>query len=84
MLAVLVNSNTLFILIGKEDVNTVISPPLMLNVTNPSKITLLDKYYDFSIQSLPNDPKVRYIYSLPKEAIIGLIVGCVVFVRKFQ
>lgn len=51
-LAVTINNNLLFVVFGRDFENSMTLDVIMLNVTHPSKITLLDKYIDPDITTI--------------------------------
>lgn len=74
-LAVVINSETVFIVFGKDTSDLPLLSLLVLNVTNPSNVTLLNNYID------PNAPSVKSS-GLSTGATVGIAVGVTAAVSK--
>lgn len=73
MIAVLVNNETLFIVMGYNSVDLVTSAPIVLNIADPSNITYVEKYTD---PNAPQDADSEGQSSgLSTGAIAGIAVG---------
>ncbi|KAG2203961.1 hypothetical protein INT47_007544 [Mucor saturninus] len=75
--AVPVNNDTLFIVFGKDPINVPTLSLLILNVSDTSRITLLNSFVDPNVPAVDPTTKLPYSenYTLSKGAIIGVGVG---------
>ncbi|KAI7893663.1 uncharacterized protein EV154DRAFT_600713 [Mucor mucedo] len=88
--ALTINNDTVFIVFGRDDTKNATLVPIMLNVTDPARITLLDKYIippdivSNSTDSNPVKPSNTNSTETPDTpkpklssgATIGISVGC--------
>ncbi|KAI7895694.1 uncharacterized protein EV154DRAFT_494626 [Mucor mucedo] len=75
--AVPVNNDTVFIVFGKDPINVPTLSLLILNVSDTSRITLLNSFVDPNVPAVDPTTKLPYSenHTLSKEAIIGVGVG---------
>jgi hypothetical protein len=82
-LAILANKDTLFIVNGIDAISKVTSLPIVLNISNPSSITYVQKYTDPNV-SLESSRDQPYEYDssegLSTGAVAGISVGAAIVV----
>jgi hypothetical protein len=78
-LAILANKDTLFIVNGIDTVSKVTNLPIVLNISNPSSITYVEKYTDSNASLAPNvSNSTQSSEGLGSGAIAGIAVGAAV------
>ncbi|KAG2213034.1 hypothetical protein INT47_011183 [Mucor saturninus] len=77
-----IDNDTVFIVFGKDSLKTATLEPIMLNVTDPSRITLLDRYnvlagpISNSTHANSDEASETGKSKLSSGATIGISVGC--------